>query len=297
MKTTKNKHGHEEERSERGGIIVASLVLLILLGLIGFLIFNILQVRDAANEAAPVPEATPAVTAQPTPEPSPEPTPEPSPEPTPEPTPEPSPEPTPEPTPDPARFIRIATSKLITITKQPFAETVVVDGNAMFVCYANNASSIEWRFVSPDYTREILWNDPAIRKEFPGLNCKDGDKSVFNVYAIPKALNGWYAVCLLTDSDGSMLASAGAKITVTDTPPWFPPAPTPDPTPKPSPEIVEVTIPGETPEPTPTPEDPTPTPEDPTPTPEDPTPTPGTSPDPGTGNEGGDTGGDNGGTG
>ena len=65
MKTTKNKHGHEEERSERGGIIVASLVLLILLGLIGFLIFNILQVRDAANEASPVPEATPAVTAQP----------------------------------------------------------------------------------------------------------------------------------------------------------------------------------------------------------------------------------------
>ncbi|MBR5427193.1 MAG: hypothetical protein IK118_02490 [Clostridia bacterium] len=287
----KAKHKHVKHSPERGGIIAAVFVLILLLGLIVFLIMSILKVRDQALNPSETEMPAPSVEAQPIPVPAPEPTPEPSEEPTPEPTPAPTPSPTPEATPDPARFIGIATSKLITITKHPGSDTVITGANTYFTCYANGAVSMEWRFVSPDRSREIVWNDAAVKKEFPGLICTNGDKSQFNVSYIPKALNGWYAVCLLTDKNGDMLASNGAVITVSD------PAPSswtdPEPTPVPTPEIIEVIIPGETPDPGESPDPGTsPDPgENPDPgTSPDPgeNPDPGTSPDPGSGGGDGD---------
>ena len=128
----------------------------------------------------------------------------------------------------------------------------------MFVSHAANASKREWRFVSPDYSSEIVWKNREVKKQFPGLKCEDGDTDVFIVYNIPKEMNGWYAVCLFTDSKDGMLASDGAKITVKDAEgkTWTAPAATPEPTPEPSrtPEVIEVVIAGDTPEQTETPE-------------------------------------------
>ena len=89
-------------------------------------------------------------------------------------------------------------------------------------------------------------------------------------------MNGWYAVCLFTDSSGGMLASDGAKITVKDSGGWATNV-TPTATPKPTPEVIEVTVPDSSPAPTTSP-------------------SPTTSPDPNSGNEGGGTGGEGGGT-
>ena len=206
---------------------------------------------------APTPKPTPV----PTPEPTPEPTLEPTPEPTPEPIPEPTPEPMPEPTPDPAQFIDIATSSLIRISKHPAAETVGSGANILMIARAEGAVSLEWRFVSPDKSREVLWNAKDLQKEFPGLVCRDGDKEIFYIDKVCKELSGWSAVCLFTDKDGGMLASKGALITVNGAAAYTPPqaAATPKPEEKEisDDDIITVVIGGDTqPTPTPSPSEP-----------------------------------------
>ena len=73
---------------------------------------------------------------------------------------------------------------------------------------------MEWRFISPDYTSEIVWNDAAVESMFPGLTCAGGSSNVLELYGIPQELNGWYVACLFTDSDGNMEATQGASIEV-----------------------------------------------------------------------------------
>ena len=179
-----------------------------------------------APSAAPTPE-----TILPTPEATTEPTP------TPMPTPEPTPTPTPEPTPDPARFIKINTSKTIKITKHPGGESVYTGEKTLFTVKANNAVSYEWRFVSPDYTREVVWNAANLNSEFPGLVATDGDGVKLRISNIPIELNGWYAVCLFTDAEGGMVASNGALIKVVA----YPKANKTTVSPSPSPTTYEIT--------------------------------------------------------
>ena len=176
----------------------------------------------------------------PTPEtilPSAEPTPDPTPTPTPTPTPEPTPTPTPEPTPDPARFIKINTSKTIKITKHPGKESVYVGEKTLFTVKANNAVSYEWRFVSPDYKREVVWNAANLNSEFPGLVATDGNGEKLRISNIPIELNGWYAVCLFTDAEGGMVASNGAEIRVVP----YPKANKTTTSPSPAPTTYEIT--------------------------------------------------------
>ena len=189
--------------------------------------------------AAPTPTPTasdspaPAVTLEPPNTPVPAPTPVATPIPMPTPTSTPTPAPTLDLASDPSYYINISTSKSIKVTKEPGGETVNAGGSAIFTAKADGSETKEWRFVAPDYKRELVWNDPAISKEFPGLTCTGGDGTVFELSGIPASLNGWYAVCLFTDADGGMKASEGALIqvagasAVTTTPaPTAPPAPT-----------------------------------------------------------------------
>ena len=170
------------------------------------------------------------------------------------PTPTPTLAPTPEPTLDPARFINISTSKSIKVTKEPGGETVNAGGSAIFTAKADGSETKEWRFVAPDYKREVVWNDPAIFQEFPGLTCTGGDGTVLELSGIPTSLNGWYAVCLFTDENGGMKASEGAKITVAGAPAVTPtPVPMPTPTPVPTQTPIAGTTPAPTPIPTPVP--------------------------------------------
>ena len=159
--------------------------------------------------------ARPAATAEPAATVKPVTTPKPTPTPTPTPSPTPTPEPTPEPTPDPAKhFINIDTSDLINITKNPGGEYVTPGSTAMFISTADGAESYEWRFVAPDYESEVVWNAEDLQQRFPGLYTFNGETNTLTISGIPLELNGWYAVCLFTDSGGGMTASEGAKIEV-----------------------------------------------------------------------------------
>lgn len=264
-------------------VFIALFMAVIMLAVSGCSFGKTVQIETPAPEETVLPAETEAPTAEPTAEPTPEPTVEPEPEITPEPTPEPIPEVTPEPTPDPARFIGIKTSELIRITKHPGGEKVTAGQNAMFIAHADNDTSVEWRFVAPDKSREVLWNDPDLKKDFPGVSCRGGNDDTFYVDNIPEAMNGWTVVALFTDKDGGMIASDGAKITVNGAPAWTPTyngesddpgnADTPTNTPTPTNPPTPTPTPTQPPAPTPTPtQPPVPTP---TPTqPPAPTPTP-----------------------
>ena len=122
------------------------------------------------------------------------------------------------------------------------------------IARASGAVSLEWRFVSPDKSREVIWNAKELQKEFPGLACRDGDKEIFYIDKVCKELNGWYAVCLFTDKDGGMLASKGALITVNGAAPYTP-QPTATPKPDDDDNTVTVVVGGDTqPSPTPSPD-------------------------------------------
>lgn len=208
------------KRRDRIELAVVIFIFVILLLIIGFLLYRIMRGNVSAPGILSAPETVtettpePAPAIVPAPTAAPEVTPEPEAEPTPEPTPEPEAEPTPEPTPEPVENFELATSKVITITKHPGGESIHAGNNVVFVAHATNAVSVEWRLVSPEYDREVVWNAREIGTEFPGIKCTDGDKDTFIIYGAPKELDGWSAVCLFTDKDGGKLASDGAKIRV-----------------------------------------------------------------------------------
>ena len=126
----------------------------------------------------------------------------------------PTPPPTPAETADPARYLRINTSALINITKHPGGETVRPGDTTIFTARADNITSYQWRFVAPEYDREIVWNAPEVGTQFPGLGVSGGATFKLELTNIPSELDGWYIVCLFTDKDGGMKASDGALIHV-----------------------------------------------------------------------------------
>ena len=196
------------KRRDRIELAVVIFIFVILLLIIGFLLYRIMR----GNVSAPGILSAPETVTETTPEPAPAIVPAPTA--APKVTPEPEAEPTPEPTPEPVENFELATSKVITITKHPGGESIHAGNNVVFVAHATNAVSVEWRLVSPEYDREVVWNAREIGTEFPGIKCTDGDKDTFIIYGAPKELDGWSAVCLFTDKDGGKLASDGAKIGV-----------------------------------------------------------------------------------
>ena len=157
--------------------------------------------------SAPLPTPTP--TEEPVPTPAPEPTPSPTPEPTPEPTPTPTPEPTPTPTPSPSPSPTPVPTP--NITKDPTGETVDVGGQAIFIARADNVKTYDWRFVSPDGTREL--NKNQAQTYFTGLSISGADSDTLILRTIPYSLNGWKVICYFKN-DGGENRSAGAAIKV-----------------------------------------------------------------------------------
>ena len=127
------------------------------------------------------------------------PTPTPTPEATPAPTP--TPEPTPSPTPVPAP----------SITKHPTGESVIEGNSAIFIAYADNADTLEWRIQSPDEKTE--YNASDIGKYFPGCYAEGYDEDTLILFNIRYEMNGWKARCKFI-GDGGTAFTNGAVITV-----------------------------------------------------------------------------------
>ena len=112
----------------------------------------------------------------------------------------PSPSPTPAPTP-----------VIPNITKHPVGETVDEGGRAIFIARAENVRTYSWRFVSPDNSRTLEYNN--LGNSFPGLVVSGGTTDTITLNNIPYELNGWKVVCAFTN-DGGTVVSGEAGIQV-----------------------------------------------------------------------------------
>jgi len=117
-------------------------------------------------------------------------------------TPTPSASPSPSPTPTPAAP---------SITKHPVGETVDEGGRAIFIARADNVKTYTWRFVSPDNSRTMDYNN--LGNTFPGLVVSGGTTDTITLNNIPYELNGWKVVCAFS-SDGGTVVSGEAGIQV-----------------------------------------------------------------------------------
>ena len=139
-------------------------------------------------------------------------TPEPTPAPTPIPTPAPTPEPTPEPTPVAKLKEKLpAEPGCPIVTKDPTDETVKEGGSCWFVTHQEKANLARWRFLSPDGTTDLQFDE--IGDRFPGLKVLQGEYDSMKLLNIPYELNGWHFYCRFTNKVGST-DSGIATITV-----------------------------------------------------------------------------------
>ena len=147
------------------GIILLTVMLAAYVLLSGLRYISLVQ-AEAASEATPVPAM---MTPAPTPEeypPASGTTPQPTP--TPEPTPVPTPTPTPEPTPTPVLKEKLPPAPGAPIvTKDPTDETVKEGGSCWFVTHQEKANLARWRFLSPDGTTDLQYDEDGDR--FPGV--------------------------------------------------------------------------------------------------------------------------------
>ena len=139
-------------------------------------------------------------------------TPEPTPAPTPTPTPAATPEPTPEPTPVAKLKEKLpAEPGCPIVTKDPTDETVKEGGSCWFVTHQEKANLARWRFLSPDGTTDLQFDE--IGDRFPGLKVLQGEYDSMKLLNIPYELNGWHFYCRFTNKVGST-DSGIATITV-----------------------------------------------------------------------------------
>lgn len=136
---------------------------------------------------------------------------------------------------------------IVNLTKSPTGEIVDEYGSAIFIARADNATSISWRFVSPDTT--VTYTDTEALSAFPGLSIEGLGTERVKLWNIPYAMNGWKVQAKFEGYGGPVLSS-GAPITVnpaqivyvTATPAPTP-APTPVPTAAPTPAPVQTPVP------------------------------------------------------
>ena len=136
----------------------------------------------------------------------------PTPAPTPIPTPAATPEPTPAPTPTPVLKEKLPPEPGCPIvTKDPTDETVKEGGSCWFVTHQDKANLARWRFLSPDGTTDIQFDE--IGDRFPGLKVLQGEYDSMKLLNIPYELNGWHFYCRFSNKVGST-DSGIATITV-----------------------------------------------------------------------------------
>ena len=125
-----------------------------------------------------------------------------TPTPTPAPTPAPTPTPTPEPTPTPVLKEKLPPEPGCPIvTKDPTDETVKEGGSCWFVTHQEKANLARWRFLSPDGTTDLQYDEVGDR--FPGLIIQQGQFDSMKLSNIPYELNGWHFYCRFTNKVGS----------------------------------------------------------------------------------------------
>ena len=118
---------------------------------------------------------------------------------------------TPAPTPTPTPYVA-PTPTYVTVTKSPTGETVEQGGRAVFIAYANNATSTNWILVSPD--SKTSYRADEATAYFTGLKVSGQGTTTLALSNVPESLDGWRVQCYFTGNGGPVYTN-GAYITVT----------------------------------------------------------------------------------
>lgn len=86
------------------------------------------------------------------------------------------------------------------ITKNPTSETVNEGETTTFIAKADYATSMKWRFVSPDGS--VTYYHDQINMKFPDVVVTGGTTETLRVANIPAGMNGWRVTCLFTGPGG-----------------------------------------------------------------------------------------------
>lgn len=115
----------------------------------------------------------------------------------------------PAPTPTPS-------SQFLMITKNPTSEYGLSAGDTcIFVAYADNASSKEWTFVSPNGGE---YNATSFEKQF--IQCDVSGENTVNLYIqnVSEGMSGWGAYCTFWGANGQVVRSSTAYMNVKSKP-------------------------------------------------------------------------------
>ena len=173
--------------------------------------------------ATPTPTTVPTVapTPEPTPEPTPTPTPTPEPTPTPTPTPVPTVAPTPAPTPIPG----------IKITKDPYDELSVTEGQekVLFIARAENYEQMSWEFM--DANGEVFSAEDAVK--YHGQIIDGYNSETLTIWNASWTINEWQVRAIFYNFTlGERFYTNWARIRLVEEPePYIPPAPPAQPDP------------------------------------------------------------------
>lgn len=98
----------------------------------------------------------------------------------------------------------------VVITKDPTGETLAPGGKTWFVAHADNATSVNWEFISPDGT---AYGVAETVTRNPGLFLDVSGQDTIALEKIPLSLNGWSCRARF-DGPGGSAYTAAATITV-----------------------------------------------------------------------------------
>jgi len=99
------------------------------------------------------------------------------------------------------------------ITKSPTDETVKPGGSCWFTAEHNGAQLARWRFISPDGTQDLQYDEMGAK--YPDLKIKQGDLPHLKLENIPAELDGWRVYCRFSNKAGAV-DSQTATIHVTN---------------------------------------------------------------------------------
>lgn len=126
----------------------------------------------------------------------------------------PAPETTPAPIPtaEPAASVPIGENGNIRVTKNPTSESLSVGGQTWFIAHADNATSIDWQFISPDGAVHSVDETASLN---PGLSLEVLEGDTLGVSNVPLSFDGWSVQAVFSDGSSSA-ATSPAPIYVGD---------------------------------------------------------------------------------
>ncbi len=88
----------------------------------------------------------------------------------------------------------------ITITKNPYGETVVEESRTWFIAHAENWDVVNWFFISPIDGKTYTVDE--VRAMFPTFTLKSNSPDTISFVNIPLGFDGWQLYARFTNADG-----------------------------------------------------------------------------------------------